>query len=643
MPRVEITGTERQYKTVAAVEDEGTWRLFRPFRDGKIISAVCFGDDRLACFSEGGELALIDWRANREILRRKLSVKSTSLYRLFVTADTELIALYQRARQPDGQHYVFHLQLLRVQDLQMVAEGEGLRWSGDHSVARLVMGYVYPPTDDDPKYLTICSDLFEDPAGRLSFIGFDCHPTGLHYGVFHLDRSDWTVRYEPLTDETKPWWLSPGRRYLATLSRGLPVIREGSADTPAAHRDANGAGRVEQALDVWTTVPLQRIAAGIASERHLKISQIVWEPDETAFWIRFGYSWDTQAEFQRAALDGTLSPVFSFQRFDGKKLVIEIADVTRADHVVISAFPDTVTIPRAWCASTAANRVISEDEDGFQAGGLTGPSGMAVQRFLSKTSRRPVVPVASFSQADIAAALEQLAQEIRTRLVALMQGEYLKLSFVVAGRKMTETAFFARVSRERIPVASALRALLTTYLEVQPAAVEAKRLFRQIWGPKADQGALAAAMEALLRLDPESHDVFRDYLAKRDGEHETYSTDVMVKAYLAETGWRDAAMLGFGIYVALIQYRDGLIWLGGGFLANHGLLDAAETLLSADAFADLMLQELDRFVAIPDIDCRFSRDELYGQLLSGLEGTPFGARVIDALAARRPLPAPSQG
>ncbi|WP_244413372.1 hypothetical protein [Methylobacterium radiotolerans] len=185
------------------------------------------------------------------------------------------------------------------------------------------------------------------------------------------------------------------------------------------------------------------------------------------------------------------------------------------------------------------------------------------------------------------------------------------MTFEVGGRAMTESAFFARIARERVAVVPALRALLTTYLAVQPGVVEARKLYRQIWGPEDDQGALAPAMQALLHLDPTAHDVYRDYLAQRDGEHEVYSTDVMMRTYIAEAGWRDRAMIRFGVYFALIQYRDGLITLSGGFLEEYGVLDAAEGLLEPVDFATLILEELDGFAARPDLDCRLGKDDLY--------------------------------
>jgi len=95
-----------------------------------------------------------------------------------------------------------------------------------------------------------------------------------------------------------------------------------------------------------------------------------------------------------------------------------------------------------------------------------------------------VVVVHEFSEAAIDDALRRLTRDVSERLPDLLQKDVFELSFKVGKRTMTETAFFARLTQERIPVASALRELLTTYLTVQPRVVEAKRIFRQIWGPE---------------------------------------------------------------------------------------------------------------------------------------------------------------
>ncbi len=71
MPRLEITGTERRYNTVAAIEDNGAWQMVMPFPRASIRAAALVGDERLICLSEDGELCLIAWRSRRDVVRRR--------------------------------------------------------------------------------------------------------------------------------------------------------------------------------------------------------------------------------------------------------------------------------------------------------------------------------------------------------------------------------------------------------------------------------------------------------------------------------------------------------------------------------------------------------------------------------------------
>ncbi|MCJ2130070.1 hypothetical protein [Methylobacterium sp. E-045] len=638
MPRVTLSGTHHRYNAVAAVEDGGTWRMVLPFADGSIRDAALVGPDRLVCLSDDGEICLIDWRLDREIARQ--ATGTDRLRRIFVPADCGWIVLYNNKQPLDDQRYLHPLQVRRATDLAIIAEGDGLEWTVGQDGGRLAGGGEFCPQPGEPTALTIQGDPFRDPSGLLAFVGFESGPPGSRYGLYRLDPSEGTVRCEPIPDEAKPWWFSPSGRYAVTPSSSEPMVHDGSVGAHSPHRDAvaDGRRRVGQALELWRTTPLglaRTIVARMTPEPPLVMRTVVWEPSETAFWVQYGHFWDKRAEFQRIGLDGSLSPVFDFQRFHGTKILADIADAAHAEHVEIQAFPDAVRIQRDWCASDVPVRSISQDEDGFRASVWSGPKEAAVRRFMARWNRPHVVVVEAFSQAAVAEGLRRLTHDIRERLADLLQTDVLELSFVVGGRAMTETAFFARVSRDRIAVVPMLRELLTTYLDVHPRAVEARGLYRQIWGPKESHGALAAAMLALLRLDPDAHDVFRGYLARRDGEHETYTTNVMMKTYIAETGWRDRAMIDFGVYFALIRHRDGLINLNGGFLEEYGLLDAVESMMSADDFAEAMLGELDRFVEIPDIDCRFGWNELYLGLRAGLPDTAFGRRVVAALAGRR--------
>jgi hypothetical protein len=639
MPSVHITGTDRRWSTVAAVEDGGKWRMFLPFPEHTIREAALVGSDRLVCLSEKAEICLIDWRLDKEIARRHVPRKGSG--RIFVTADAEFIVIYNAKQRFDLARHLQTIQVLRATSLETIAEGDALQWPIGQSVGRIVNRGAHQPErggPGEPIELQIQGNIVEDYAGRLAFLNCDCSPTDSYYGLCRIDPSDWSAHFEPIPNKAGPLsWFSASGRFVIAPHHGVLLAQGGSA-SENGKAVVEGARRNRGVLELWMTEP-PKLDALIVTRGTLPpewISDVVWEPAETGFWVKFEGN-SRRIEFQRVGLDGSLSPVFSFQRFRDKNypVVQDIVGLADSQRIEVRAFFDSVFIQRDWLNSELPFRLISEDEDGFRQSTWPYPPEAAVKRFLAPFERRLVVVVHEFSEVAIDDALRRLTRDVSDLLPDLLQKDVFELSFKVGKRTMTETAFFARLTQKRIPVASALRELLTTYLIVQPSVVEAKRIFRQIWGPE-NQGALGPAMLALLRLDPGAHDVFRDYLARRDGEHETYSTDVIMKIYIQDTGWRDRAMIGFGIYFALIRHWDGQLAVAGGLLDEYGLLHSAEGMLDADEFASLIVQEVDQFVANPGLD-QGTKEDLYLALQPSLEMTQYGRQVLAVIASRTGL------
>lgn len=643
MRRVHVTGTDRRGDTVAAVEDGGAWRLFLPFPEHMIEAAALLGSDRLLCLSDQAEICLIDWRADKEIARRRIPLLKLRRARLLVTADAGLIVIHSTQSELDPMQYPHSLHILRAADLEPIVEGDALQWLPGLTVGRILDRGAETAAGTGSGQvadLQIMGKVIEDETGRLVLVARDCGRGASRRGLCRIGRSDGAVHVAPVPDEAGgPWgWFSASGRYAVAPHTGVPLIHAVSWEEQESHREAaqQGAERNKGRLELWTTEP-PRLAALIATGRGLPadwINDVVWEPDETAFWVKLsGFS--RRIGFQRVGLDGSLSPVFSFQRFRDRNypFLQDIADLADPQQVAVRVDFDMAYIQRDWCRSDLPFRLIPEEEDGFRKAASPHPTEAAVRRFLARSERRHVVAVRDFSEAAIADALGRLTRDIREGLADLLQNDVLEFSFKVGKRGMSETAFFAAVTRERIPVAAALRELLTTYLAVQPRVIEAKRMFRQIWGPEG-QGALAPAMQALLHLDPDAHDVFRGYLAKRDGEHETHSTDVVMKRYVREAGWRDRAMIGFGVYFALIRHRDGRSALAGGLLDEYGLLQAAARMIDADDFATLVMQEIDCFVLDPGLDAG-DKEELYEALQPSLAMTAHGRQALAIIASRR--------
>lgn len=82
----------------------------------------------------------------------------------------------------------------------------------------------------------------------------------------------------------------------------------------------NGA---EPFLELKKAAPLDkamRKKAHSLSQLHSMIWQVLWEPDETAFWIRSG-----QNTIRRVSIDGELSPIVTFERWQNSSGKIELS------------------------------------------------------------------------------------------------------------------------------------------------------------------------------------------------------------------------------------------------------------------------------------------------------------------------------
>lgn len=628
MPHIHVTGTERRFNVVVAVEDRGEWRMFLPFPAHRVRRAAPVGTDRFVCLSEAGDVRLIDHRSGADVARATVRLRGGE--NILVVERSGIIVLYDAKPYFSSLDAPHSIHILRADDLATIATGDAIRLSTDRSTGRFVGREAEPAEAGELVGLRIRGRIVEDTAGRLGFVG----EIGARHALFRIDGADLSVSVTPIPEGAMPWqWFSPSGGHALAPHIGRPFAAD----------DLDGAGAGQEAflagyhgnkgtLELWATAPprLVRLIGTGAGLPHDFVGDVVWEPDETGFWAKFvGNS--RRIGFQRVGLDGSLSPAFGFDRFRDKSYPVtqDIADVADPAEVEVRVFADSSFIQRAWCTEPLPFRLIGEQEDGFRPDTAPYPPEAAVTRFLARSARPHVVIVRDFSAPAVADGLRQLAGDIGERLGDLCQDDVLELSFKVGRRTLTETRFFGRLAADHVDVAAELRQLLLAYLRAQPAVVEAKQLFRQLWGPEG-QGALGPAMQALLRLDPAAHDVFRTYLALRDGEHETHSTDVIMKDYVAATGWRDRAMIGFGIYFALIRQRDGREALFGGLLDEYGLVEAAAAMIGADEFAALIVAEIDRFVVVPGLD-RGDGTDLYRALQPSLETSDYGLAVLAAL------------
>jgi hypothetical protein len=379
MRRVSITGDERRYGTVAAVQDGGKWLLFRPFGEDAIREATLVSDNLLVCLSENAELCSIAWRSGEETARRH--IVSYRCGKLRATADGQHVVIYRSNS----------IQVVRASSLETVAEGETLQWARGDQVGRIVNLGRYPLKrggPHDPVQLRILGDITKDRAGRLVFMVYDCGPAEQsRYGICRVDCADWTVHFNDVSATTGPWtWFSPSGRYAIARHVRTLAYDDGSPRSSfwpltrrqPRHRDAlpDGVKRFGGALEIWETDPpaLKRIVVAQMApltlpkddprrpfwhnivdketddwialakssltqpipnlapewkpsdeeikaypERHLwsflqgcSASSVVWEPDESSFWIQYQDLTNHRIRFRRIGVDGSISPSFGF-------------------------------------------------------------------------------------------------------------------------------------------------------------------------------------------------------------------------------------------------------------------------------------------------------------------------------------------
>ncbi|MCJ9720101.1 hypothetical protein MOV66_02435 [Agrobacterium sp. SHOUNA12C] len=636
MLRAHTTGTERRYKAVAAVENEGEWRMFLPFPGRKIQHTVLVGSNHVVCISDQAEVCLLEISSRREVAKRALQADRP--YEVFVAPNAAFIVAYNRSRiglprGTNGTWYSHDFVVLNASDLGVIFRGDSVQLSD-----RGLSGRIETKRNEaDPLInLDIVSEISQDSSGQLTFLCYHPNAAGVQLVFCRMDPSDWSLRFTPLPEKPMPLrWFSPNGTYALA-----PYL--GSLGQSPTQDEVNKAyHRHKGVLELWKIDP-PKLITRIETRKGVQpefVQGVVWDTDGSGFWTQFDHRKNRdrrEIEFQWLGLDGTDSPVFSFERFSGRPYASaqKIVDVSDLRQVEVRVHSNSVYIRRDWWESESSSKLIYESEDGFRENTFAYPPEALVKRFLAKSEYRHVVAIEEFSEGPIADALLALADDVHERLAELIQGDVFELSFKIGKRTITETAFFDRLIKESLPVVPSLRRLLGKYLEVQPAVIEAKRI-GQIWGPE-NQGAFAPAMQALLLLDPSAHDVFRDYLAKRDGEHETHSTDVTMKRYIAKVGWRDTAMISFGIYFALIRHRDGRIAMRGGLLDEYDLLRAAEDMVEPQEFVALIAQEVDRFVVTPGLK-RGSSDDLYHALQRSLEATEYGRQALSIISAQSGL------
>jgi hypothetical protein len=149
---------------------------------------------------------------------------------------------------------------------------------------------------------------------------------------------------------------------------------------------------------------------------------------------------------------------------------------------------------------------------------------------------------------SIARALKEQESRIANDFRELVIGrsyiaEFLNFDYVINGKIYSEEQFFEYLLDENVDVIVELRGLIATYLTKFEGS---HNPWQSEVGP-----ALGSAMRTLILLDPDSLDLLRLFLVKRDMEHEDYCYRRIIVEFFERCGWNDERTLRLGIFSLL--------------------------------------------------------------------------------------------
>jgi hypothetical protein len=243
-----------------------------------------------------------------------------------------------------------------------------------------------------------------------------------------------------------------------------------------------------------------------------------------------------------------------------------------------------------------------------------------VDRFVTNRVALP-----DLSAESVTAGLDDMAGRIeRQGLRSMIRAGELDFTFEVGGGTVREREFFdTLVERRMTQVVPALRRLLAVYhagFEGGEGSQPTNEYLRE-----QHTGGLAHAMRALLLLDRGSTDIFRTYIAKRDGEHEQYATETLYPEFVVRNGMttEDDIRLAVAVALNIVWGNHQPVW------HDHDLIGIAKSRFGADRFAAIVTDEVKALDLEPQWDFQDSQGGYYlGTLLDEVPANdPFGQEL----------------
>ncbi len=336
--------------------------------------------------------------------------------------------------------------------------------------------------------------------------------------------------------------------------------------------------------------------------------KVFWEKDSSAFWVVSRYS------LRRITIDGVRGPLLIFDRFlnDEHRAILDkrpagtdigVGEVypavqmpmikairTSAKDVEISFYGEVIRFPKNVAMSEVPVTLLTDDMI----------SVACIPKLAAKDVADKIpglVKIKSWGQDDVAAGLQRLADTLRNDIFSL-KANGISLVFQLSSSFLSEREFIEKLSNKDIEVTKEVKDVIDGW---NATLRQYSLLFS---GNSEGAGPLSYFLEYLAERDSNCSEQLRNYCLLRDGEHESYSRDTVLRSYLDRTGFTRPELWRLGILHALLFGRDGRSVVSEGQQVSDwvhtGLLEKARETLPPEDFALYVRRELDDFELQPD-------------------------------------------
>ena len=458
----------------------------------------------------------------------------------------------------------------------------------------------------------------------------DIQPDGLTRYAVEIDI--WALAPLQLVRTVPVGWFPVHSKLLDQRLAVLAKHSDSKSD-PFEHclNDAKGLTDADGLKQIWAEFRAQ-----------LPLDRLFWEDDSLAFWLT-----TRNGLIRRVGLDGNVSPYVVFERF--AKLKDWPFDPTKAeagiprDMIRIDRFGDEIsvetgaglaTFPMNMLDTEASFVAIAEANDSFSD---AQPPQIEADEVFDLVTQP--IPLDTLTEEAANEVFTNLCIDLADGLDGFLRGAAklpgFELGFLGDGQKLYEYELFGQADAEGWKLASSLRPLLEIWFACYTDYNDRMGEFCPIAGPSDPNDgqiipAMAMAMRHLILEDAKAIDLFRQFLALRDGPNEDVGTDLIGMEYFAKNEFRKDADVAFGIYFAMIRNRDGrgpmnVLW------NEHGTLGGAYEFMRPEEFAALAYAEIR--ADHPGLDCpRAMQDALLVSLIETLQEDPnWGAKASQYL------------